>query len=111
MRNGLIALMLMLTVPAAAGAAPIGDIRLDSKVKSMRKAGVGPVVYPHALHDKLYKCSECHPKIFKDKRGANNMSMKMNMDGKFCGSPNCHNSQRAFPLYDCIKCHTKVGAK
>lgn len=113
MRPGLIAFVaaLAMALPGTVPAAAVGDIVLDSKSGSMGKAGVGPVVYPHALHEKLYKCAACHPKIFKEKAGATEMSMKLNMEGKLCGSPNCHNSEKAFPLYNCVKCHTKTGAK
>ncbi len=97
----------MLLVPVAAGAA-ISDIRLDDKIESMKKAGVGPVIYPHARHEKLYKCNVCHPKIFNEKRAENDISMKKNMEGKYCGSPNCHNSPKAFALYNCERCHTDV---
>ncbi len=103
------ALALLLTVPAAAMGA-IGNIKLDDKIASMDKAGVGPVIFPHDKHEKLYRCGDCHPKIFKDKRGANDISMKRNMEQQFCGSPNCHNSPKAFPLYMCVNCHTNVRA-
>lgn len=111
MKNRMLALTLILLLPAAAVAAPLGNINLSSKAESMKKAGVGPVVYPHDKHEKLFKCDECHPKFFKDKHGANDISMKANMEGRFCGSPNCHNSPNAFPLFNCAKCHTNVGAK
>ncbi|MBI1912840.1 MAG: hypothetical protein HYS21_12685 [Deltaproteobacteria bacterium] len=104
-----LALALLMAVPAT-GFAQIGKLKLDSKVDSMHKAGVGPVIFPHDSHEKLYKCNDCHPKIFKEKRGESGISMKLNMDGKFCGSPNCHNSPKAFPLFECTKCHTNVGA-
>ncbi len=98
----------MLALPALAAGAGIGNIKLDSKIESMKKAGVGPVIFPHAKHEQTNKCNDCHPKIFKDKLGANNISMKFNMEGKFCGSANCHNSPKAFPLYMCANCHTNV---
>jgi c(7)-type cytochrome triheme protein len=101
----------ILAAPALAMAA-LGDMRLDSKLSSMEKAGVGPVVFPHARHEKAFKCAVCHPKIFKDKRGENDISMKKNMDQKFCGSPNCHNkdNEKAHQLYECARCHTNVKA-
>lgn len=85
-----------------------GKFILDSKLSSMVKAGVGPVVFPHGQHQAKFKCGVCHPAIFKDKAKANDISMKKNMNGEFCGSPNCHNSPNAFPLYQCASCHTKV---
>jgi len=111
MKKKLLTLVIMLAVPALAGAAQYGNMTLDSKIDSMKKAGVGPVIYPHDKHEALFKCDDCHPKVFKDKRGMNNMSMKMNMEGKFCGSADCHNSPAAFPLYMCTNCHTNVKTK
>lgn len=85
-----------------------GKFVLDSKLSSMVKAGVGPVVFPHTQHQAKFKCGICHPAIFKDKAKANDISMKKNMNGEFCGSLNCHNSPNAFPLFQCASCHTKV---
>ncbi len=99
--------LVLATVPSFAA---IGDRTINNQEASRSKAGVGPVIYPHARHEKRYKCADCHPKIFKDKKGENPITMKANMDQKFCGSPNCHNSQKAFPLYECAKCHTNVKA-
>ncbi|MBI5345495.1 MAG: hypothetical protein HZB83_09220 [Deltaproteobacteria bacterium] len=106
-------LIIALVIAASAcSAAPPAELLLDSQIKSMSKAGVGPVKYPHARHEKLYKCADCHPKIFKEKRGESGINMKGNMEQKFCGSPNCHNSPKSFPLYQCARCHTNVkGAK
>ncbi len=106
----LISLMLLFVLIQVGGlqAAGLGDMKLQSKIHSMKKAGVGPVIFPHTLHEKKLKCQDCHPRIFKKKRGANDISMKKNMEGKYCGS--CHNSIKAFPLYHCTKCHTNVRA-
>ena len=85
----------------------LGDMRLDSKIASMKKAGVNPVIFPHTFHENIIKCKTCHNSIFKDKRGANDITMKKNMTGQACGSNNCHNSPKAFPLYECAKCPKK----
>lgn len=113
MRIGLIAAAIVLfgLVSCAAYAAQEpgpGKFILDSKLTSMKKAGVGPVVFPHDQHKKKFKCGVCHPGIFKDQAKANDISMKKNMDGQFCGSANCHNSPNAFPLFQCANCHTNV---
>jgi c(7)-type cytochrome triheme protein len=84
------------------------DMVLDSKVASMKKAGLGPVVYPHKLHEQIYKCEDCHPSIFIDKRGANDIDMQKNITDQACGASGCHNSAYAFPLYFCDKCHTPL---
>ncbi len=82
------------------------EIIFKSKLESMKKAGVGSVIYPHKLHEALYQCGECHPKIFSEKIGANDINMQKNIDGQFCGSSGCHNSAEAFPLFLCEKCHS-----
>ena len=107
-KRGLLAAALLTaaTMVPVVSTAGIGDIKIENQAVSRQKAGMGPVIFPHARHEKAFKCADCHPKIFKDKRGANPINMKANMDGKFCGSPNCHNSPKAFPLYQCTKCHT-----
>ena len=98
---------LFMITAALAGEAP-DEIMFESKVDSMRKASVGPVLYPHKLHESLYECGDCHPRIFKEKIGANDVNMQKNIDGKFCGFSGCHNSAEAFPLYLCENCHTSV---
>lgn len=94
----------LLTVPSFAYA-KFGNIVFDDKAGSLKKGGMAPAVFPHDLHEARYKCNDCHPKLFIDKRGANDINMKKNMTGQFCGAPDCHNSPKAFPLYECKKCH------
>ena len=91
--------------PAAQVTAP-AEIIFKSKLESMKKAGVGSVVYPHKLHEMLYQCGDCHPKIFKERIGANDINMQKNIDGEFCGSSGCHSGVEAFPLLLCEKCHS-----
>ena len=102
------AVLFFTSPPATAVAGGLGDMVFDDKLDSMREAGVGPVVFPHTRHEEIYKCEKCHPSIFKKKRGANDISMKENMEGRFCGTPSCHDSIGAFPLYMCANCHTDV---
>lgn len=106
----LVSVFICLPGAALYSAAAPGNIVLDDKKESMNEAGVDSVNYPHAAHAKIYKCAECHPSIFKDKRGANDITMGKNMEGQFCGSPNCHDSIKAFPLYQCSNCHSKIKA-
>ena len=81
------------------------NIVINSKIDSMKEAGLGAVTYPHKLHEQLYKCDDCHPKIFIDKKGANDINMQKNMTEQYCGYAGCHNSAYAFPLYLCDYCH------
>lgn len=93
----------------------IGDIVFSDKADSMKDVGVGPVVFPHATHEEAIECADCHPTIFKDKIGSNDISMKKNMEGEFCGSTKCHcgmldcyDYEATFPLYMCDNCHTGI---
>jgi len=97
------ALCVILSTPAVA--IDTIDIIFDSKVASMKEAGLGAVTYQHKLHEQLYDCDVCHPKIFNEKKEDNNINMQKNMTGQYCGYAGCHNSAYAFPLYLCDYCH------
>lgn len=62
------------------------------------------VKFPHIAHTKWLACSNCHPAIFKAKKGANS---DINMDGilagEYCGR--CHDKV-AFALWTCERCHS-----
>ena len=89
------------------GRAEYGDLVLDRKIDSMRKANVKPVVFPHWFHRIRFKCKVCHEDIFIIRKGANDINMKAIMEGKFCGR--CHNGLTAWePLY-CDRCHSYEG--
>ncbi len=64
----------------------------------------GKVIFSGDAH-KGAKCNECHPAIFKMKKGADVMTMKDMEAGKFCGT--CHNGTKAFAVKECAKCHKK----
>ncbi len=103
-----LSLAVLLLVPPSASA-EYGDVILDAKKKSMEKAGVGPVVFPHWFHRIRFKCKVCHEDIFVMQRGANDISMKEIVQGRSCGV--CHNGVVAWePLY-CERCHADAGAK
>lgn len=91
--------------------AKLGYIVFDDKAASLKKAGMAPAVFPHGKHEEIYKCDDCHPKIFKNKRGGNDITMQKNISGEFCGTVYCHDSQKGFPLYFCNKCHVKKDKK
>ena len=63
----------------------------------------GKTVFSHALHNDLFSCEACHPKVFKAQRGANKATMEDMENGQSCGA--CHNGGRAFPVSDCRPCH------
>jgi c(7)-type cytochrome triheme protein len=69
----------------------------------------GKVIFDGKVHaDKGLKCGDCHTKIFKMKKGADEMTMAEINSGKFCGE--CHNGEKAFKTSDpanCARCHKK----
>ena len=77
--------------------------------KSVEFAGgaAGKVVFDGKTHaDKGLKCADCHPVVFKMKKGADVMTMADINAGKFCGT--CHkDGGKAFASKDCAKCHKK----
>lgn len=63
----------------------------------------GNVTFDGTSH-KSFKCSECHPSIFKMKAKEEKITMKSIYEGKYCGA--CHNGNKAFaPQGNCKKCH------
>lgn len=60
------------------------------------------VKFPHLAHTKWLACSNCHPAIFIQKKGANNPSMDGILAGEHCGR--CHDKV-AFALWTCERCH------
>lgn len=73
--------------------------------------GQKAVTFSHKTHvqDKGNKCTDCHAKVFKMKKGSadkdNALTMKSINEGKFCGV--CHGAgQKAFSAKgSCNKCH------
>lgn len=61
------------------------------------------VKFPHLAHTKWLYCSNCHPKIFKPQKGANDPSMDGILAGEHCGR--CHDKV-AFALWVCERCHS-----
>jgi len=68
------------------------------------KTEAGDATFSHDFHLGMYKCADCHTKIFPFKAGALKAKMgDMDKGGKSCGA--CHNGKDAFKTEDCIKCH------
>jgi c(7)-type cytochrome triheme protein len=71
-----------------------GDIQYEAK------GGQAAVLFSHESHVNQYKlkCTDCHPKIFKVKKG----------EGKMTQCAACHDGKKAFSTVDkadCAKCH------
>jgi c(7)-type cytochrome triheme protein len=74
------------------------------------KGSPGPVTFSHEKHkEKFPKCTACHTKVFKMKKGqSGTLTMAAMEEGKFCGA--CHDGKEAFGVKDkagCDKCHAK----
>jgi len=69
------------------------------------KTEAGEVVFSHENHLQIYKCVDCHTKVFPYKSGRQKATMAEMGQGKSCGA--CHNKNKdAFPVQDdCGKCH------
>jgi c(7)-type cytochrome triheme protein len=67
----------------------------------------GKVVFSGDTH-KANKCNECHPAIFKMKKGSVKIAKADHVAGKLCGT--CHDGKKAFGWQEeanCAKCHKK----
>uniref|UniRef100_A0A831UFZ6 Cytochrome C n=1 Tax=Geobacter metallireducens TaxID=28232 RepID=A0A831UFZ6_GEOME len=68
------------------------------------KTSLGEAFFDHEFHLGMYKCEECHTKIFQYRKGASSATMAQMEGGKSCGT--CHNGKDAFSVKDdCVKCH------
>ena len=68
------------------------------------KGNVPSANFGHKFHFSIYKCNDCHTKLFPYKAGAVRYTMADMDKGKSCGS--CHNGKTAFATNgDCAKCH------
>ena len=66
----------------------------------------GNVTFDGKKHaDAGLKCKDCHPALFKMKKGGDKMTMADMKAGKSCGT--CHDGKKAFAVSECAKCHKK----
>jgi c(7)-type cytochrome triheme protein len=64
----------------------------------------GDITFPHAVHIEMFGCEDCHPDLFKARRGANRATMEEMENGASCGA--CHDGSAAFNVAeDCESCH------
>jgi len=76
------------------------------KKLTFKDGKIGKVIFDGKKHaDAGNKCNDCHPKIFKMKKGSTKITMKDIRAGKQCGT--CHNGTKAFKATTCKKCHIK----
>ena len=81
----------------------------DNKILFITKgASVKNVLFDHKIHSSWIDCSACHPMIFKDRLGENEIWMKDMADGESCG--HCH-GKVSFTFADCLRCHSQPRDK
>ncbi len=112
------ALILCLAVGIGLGVVLLAGAPGQSQVKTpedfaMEKgeSSPGPVTFSHAKHAaKVDKCTTCHLKTFKMKRGqSGKITIEALQEGKFCGT--CHDGKMriagavVFPIDACDECH------
>ena len=79
------------------------DRRLDKDIYLDLYGSMPSVRFPHLAHTEWLDCTNCHDHLFLPKRGANNISMFLILQGQQCGV--CHGAV-AFPLTECSRCHS-----
>ena len=62
------------------------------------------VRFPHSSHTLWLDCSNCHPDIFIQKKGANTFKMSDILQGRYCGV--CHGKVSFPPTLNCVRCHS-----
>jgi c(7)-type cytochrome triheme protein len=62
------------------------------------------VRFPHSSHTMWLACSNCHPKPFIPKAGANQIRMADIFRGQFCGM--CHDRVAFITFFSCMRCHS-----
>ena len=63
----------------------------------------GPTLFSHKIHLGVTGCTECHPTLYSPNQRNRRVGMSAMEKGASCGA--CHNSEKAFSVKDCSKCH------
>jgi c(7)-type cytochrome triheme protein len=70
----------------------------------MKVTGAGPVTFSHAFHTNLYRCTDCHTKVFPLGYTRPRATMNDMDQHKSCGA--CHDDYTAFTVREnCVRCH------
>lgn len=81
-----------------------GQMQLRDDAVIMRNTLDMPWVrFPHRQHTEWLACSNCHPRLFEEKAGSNEITMDNIMRGRQCGV--CHD-RVAFSIFACERCHS-----
>ena len=82
---------------------------LDLEILFTDTGAMPNVRFPHRQHTEWLACKNCHPAIFVEKKGANNIQMNDILAGKFCGL--CHGKIAFAPTKNCMRCHSVPKAE
>lgn len=98
-------IMLLAVTPATAQVPAPRDFQIPKADTSP-----GEVTFSHARHlPSVAKCSTCHMRDLKMKRGGSGITLAGKQEGKFCGV--CHDGKpgpdgrSVFPIDECDRCH------
>ncbi len=76
---------------------PVSDV-------TYKVTDAGDAKFSHTFHIGVYRCEECHTKIYRPARDNKKVSMAEMEQGKSCGA--CHDKSTAFTVREnCGKCH------
>jgi c(7)-type cytochrome triheme protein len=89
------------------GTGPQGDMPVYKASESFGQAE-REVRFNHEIHTQLTKCSNCHPRPFKVRKGANKITQADHGQQKFCFV--CHDGKKSFSWNNCSRCHVKTPA-
>jgi len=77
---------------------------IDMDIEFGNTGAMPKVLFPHKAHTQWLACKNCHPAIFKEKKGANKFRMTDVFNGKYCGV--CHGKVAFAPTKNCMRCHS-----
>lgn len=80
------------------------EMVMDMDIVRVPRGSMPNVVFPHKQHTQWLACSNCHPAIFIPQKGANQISMRLILNGEKCGV--CH-GKVAFSPSECRLCHSQ----
>lgn len=85
------------------------EVTRDTKILFKSKSDfVDNVLFDHKIHSDWLKCESCHPAIFNNKLGGNNIKMLDMRKGRYCG--HCH-GKVSFTFADCKRCHKESNKR
>ena len=109
---GVAALLVVVGLAPGALAPGLAQVKVPADFKFPKADGSpGEVSFSHETHRaKVEKCTTCHMKDFKMKRGGSGpITLAAKQEGKFCGA--CHDGKTrmggavVFPIDQCDACH------